>query len=100
MAFDSEDIAYDMYNNYAGGIRFTIRKSTTRHLLDYVFLNTSHHLFYGIFNSLLLNILGMLFRSIIERSKIYFNKKRHDLLREYNLEDNVWMSNLNELRDE
>jgi hypothetical protein len=66
MAFDSEDTAYDMYNNYAGGIRFTIRKSTTRHLLDYVFLNTSHHLFYGIFNSLLLNILGMLFRRIIE----------------------------------
>jgi hypothetical protein len=45
MAFDSEDTAYDMYNNYGGEIEFTIRKSTTRHLLDYVFLNTSHRLF-------------------------------------------------------
>jgi zinc finger SWIM domain-containing protein 3 len=31
MAFDSEDNAYDMYNNYAGAIGFSIRKSTTRH---------------------------------------------------------------------
>jgi hypothetical protein len=35
-----------------------------------------------------------------DRSKIYFNKKWHDLLRGYNVEDNVRMSNLNVLRDE
>jgi hypothetical protein len=34
MAFDSEDNAYDMYNNYAGAIGFSIRKSTTRHRPD------------------------------------------------------------------
>jgi hypothetical protein len=45
MAFYSEDAAYDLYNNYADEIGFSIRKSTTRHLLDYVFLNTSHRLF-------------------------------------------------------
>jgi hypothetical protein len=34
MAFDSEDNAYDMYNNYADKIGFSIRKSTTRHRSD------------------------------------------------------------------
>jgi zinc finger SWIM domain-containing protein 3 len=34
MAFDSEEKAYDMYNDYAGVIGFSIRKSTTRHRQD------------------------------------------------------------------
>jgi zinc finger SWIM domain-containing protein 3 len=34
MAFDSEEKAYDMYNDYAGVIGFSIRKSTTRHRPD------------------------------------------------------------------
>ena len=32
------------------------------------------------------------------RSEFYFNKKWHELLREYNLEDNEWMRNLYDLR--
>ena len=34
MAFESEDQAYDMYNNYAGKIGFSIRKSTTKRRSD------------------------------------------------------------------
>jgi hypothetical protein len=30
MAFESEDNAYEMYNNYAGKIGFSIRKSTSK----------------------------------------------------------------------
>jgi zinc finger SWIM domain-containing protein 3 len=33
-----------------------------------------------------------------DRYEFYFNKKWHDLLQEYNLEDNEWMSNLYALR--
>nr|XP_034590400.1 protein FAR1-RELATED SEQUENCE 5-like [Setaria viridis] len=34
MAFDSEDKAYEMYNNYAGKVGFSIRKSHTKRRVD------------------------------------------------------------------
>jgi zinc finger SWIM domain-containing protein 3 len=90
---------------------FTDQDAAKVGAIAYVFPNTSHHLcIWHIYLNAVKHLEHVIhkhpqeflpaFKSCVyeDRSEFYFNKKWHDLLRKYKLEDNEWMSNLYNLR--
>jgi zinc finger SWIM domain-containing protein 3 len=92
-------------------INFTDQDAAMAGAIAYVLPNTSHHLcLWHIYLNAPKHLGHIIqkhpqkflpaFKSCVheDRSEFYFNKKWHELLRDYNLEENQWMSNLYGLR--
>jgi zinc finger SWIM domain-containing protein 3 len=82
----------------AGAIAYVFPNTSHRLCIWHIYLNAAKH-----FGHVINKHKEFLpaFKSCVyeDRSEYYFNKKWHELLREYNLEDNDWLANLYSLRE-
>ncbi|EEE59391.1 hypothetical protein OsJ_11516 [Oryza sativa Japonica Group] len=83
----------------AAAIAFVFRNTSHRLCLWHIYLNGGKNLSHVIHkhpNKFLADFKRCVYE---DRSEYYFNKMWHELLSEYNLEDNKWISNLYKLRE-
>jgi zinc finger SWIM domain-containing protein 3 len=90
-------IFIDQDATMAGAIAYAFPNTSHRLCIWHIYLNVAKHLGHVLNKH---KEFLPAFKSCVfeDRSEYYFNKKWHDLLREYDLEDNDWMVNLYNLR--
>jgi zinc finger SWIM domain-containing protein 3 len=81
----------------AGAISYVLPNTSHRLCIWHIYLNAAKHLGHVIreHKEFLSDFKSCVYE---DRSEVYFSKKWHELLQEYNLENNEWMSNLYTLR--